>query len=185
VAGLAAIGAGVAGLAYAVAFVVLQQPLLHGLFLMLGGLLMIVVLAGLSAWVRTADDSAARLGLIFAAAGALGAAAHGGYDLANAITPPPAAGPDLPFPADPRGLLTFGAAGLGTLIFSVLLRRVGARGLGNLGLLLGVLQVMIYIARLTVLSPANPLLLIPVLLAGFAINPVWLVWLGAALRRRA
>jgi hypothetical protein len=54
VAGLAAIGAGVAGLAYAVAFVVLQQPLLHGLFLMLGGLLMIVVLAGLSAWVRTA-----------------------------------------------------------------------------------------------------------------------------------
>lgn len=47
VAGLAAISAGVAGLAYAVAFVVLQQPLLYGLFLMLGGLLMIVVLAGL------------------------------------------------------------------------------------------------------------------------------------------
>jgi hypothetical protein len=44
---------------------------------------------------------------------------------------------------------------------------------------------MISIAWLTVLSPANPLLLIPVLLAGFAINPVWLVWLGAALRRRA
>lgn len=92
---------------------------------------------------RTADDSAARLGLIFAAAGALGAAAHGGDDLANAITPPPAAGPDLPFPADLRGLLTFGAAGLSTLIFSVLLRRLGARNLGNLGLLLGVLHVMI------------------------------------------
>ncbi|MDP9243568.1 MAG: hypothetical protein M3O77_00615 [Chloroflexota bacterium] len=50
-------------------------------------------------------------------AGALGAALHGGYDLANAINPP-ASDPiaNLPSPIDPRGLLTFGVSGLGARV---------------------------------------------------------------------
>jgi hypothetical protein len=48
---------------------------------------------------------------------ALGAAIHGGYDLANLINLPASAAalPDLPSQVDPRGLLTFGVMGLGLL----------------------------------------------------------------------
>jgi len=45
---------------------------------------------------------------VFGVAGALGAAVHGGYDLAVAIEPP-ATTVDGPSQADPRGLLTFAA----------------------------------------------------------------------------
>ena len=63
---------------------------------------------------QAAGSLAALLGLILSIVGALGALAHGGYDLANAINPPNMPGAlDLPFAVDPRGLLTFGMAGLG------------------------------------------------------------------------
>jgi hypothetical protein len=49
---------------------------------------------------------------------ALGTAAHGGYDLANAVNPPSVSADfhsglsALPNQIDPRGLFTFGVAGL-------------------------------------------------------------------------
>ena len=61
------------------------------------------------------DEAASRLGLTLGVVGAVGSAIHGGYDLA--ISLPVAAGPlDAPNAVDPRGLLTFGAAGLGLLV---------------------------------------------------------------------
>ena len=45
------------------------------------------------------------------------------------------------------------------------------------------LLVIIYLARLIILSPASPLLLGPVLLAGFVVNPLWYIWLGVTLWR--
>jgi hypothetical protein len=36
---------------------------------------------------------------------------------------------------------------------------------------------------LIIFNPANPLLLIPVLVTGFGVNPVWHIWLGLTLRR--
>ena len=183
-AGACAIGAGVIGLLYAVAFVVLQNQLLYGLFLMLSGILTIVVMTALYEQLHTAGSLAALLGLILSMVGALGALAHGGYDLANAINPPTMPGAqDLPFAVDPRGLLTFGMAGLGVFAYACLLQRTGARALSGLAFVLGVLLVMIYVARLTVLSPANPILLIPVLLAGFVVNPAWLFWLAVRFLR--
>lgn len=72
------------------------------------------------------DAQVAMLGLMLGTVAALGAAIHGGYDLANVC--PPAGrsaggGRALPSSIDPRGLLTFGVAGLTVLIAGSLMRR--------------------------------------------------------------
>jgi hypothetical protein len=64
--------------------------------------------------------------LVLGVVSALGAAVHGSYDLANALNPPATNVPslaDLPNQVDPRGLLTFGVAGVAVLIFSWLVAR--------------------------------------------------------------
>jgi hypothetical protein len=48
---------------------------------------------------------------------------------------------------------------------------------------LAVLFIVIYLARLIILDPANPILLWPVLLAGFVVQPAWYIWLGMLLFR--
>src|SRR3712207_5963375 len=121
-AGPCAILAGASGFLYAVAFVVLQNVLLRGLFLMLGGLLATVALLAVYERLRETDDSFALLALVLGLAGSLGSAVHGGYDLANAVNPP-ASLPDLPNPVDPRGLLTFGVAGIALFVVGWLIGR--------------------------------------------------------------
>jgi hypothetical protein len=123
-AGTCAVLAGVAGFLYAVSFVVLQNVLLSGMFLMLGGLLSTAVLAAVYDRLRETDASFALRALLLGIAGALGSAVHGGYDLANAINPPPSI-PDLPNPVDPRGLLTFGIAGVALFVVAWLIVRGG------------------------------------------------------------
>ncbi len=53
-----------------------------------------------------------------------------------------------------------------------------------MGYLLGIFFLILYLARLIILDPTNPILLVPVLVAGFLVNPAWYIWLGAALWRR-
>jgi len=106
------------GLLYSVAFVVLQSALLSSLCLLAGGLLSAVVLVALFERLGETDAQTAMLGLVFGGVAALGSAIHGGYDLANALHPPlslPVGVADLPSAIDPRGLLTFGVAGLAVL----------------------------------------------------------------------
>ncbi|MGH2354413.1 MAG: hypothetical protein ACRDI2_18475 [Chloroflexota bacterium] len=184
IAGLCAVLAGLAGFAYAVAFIVLRDPLLSALFLMVGGLFTSAAMVGVYGRLRHTDASAALYALALSMAGAFGAAIHGGYDLANAINPPPSL-PDLPSAVDPRGLLTFGVAGLGILAIAWLIGRGGElpRGLGWLGYLLAALLLMLYVGRLVILTPEGPAILVPALLTGFVVNPVWLVWLGISLWR--
>ena len=118
-------------------------------------------------------------------AGALGAAIHGGYDLANAINPPPRALPELANPVDPRGLLTFGVAGAALFVVGWLILRGGRfpRGLGYVAYLSAALLVVLYLGRLVVVDATNPLILVPALLNGFVVNPALYVWLGLALLR--
>lgn len=61
------------------------------------------------------------------------------------------------------------------LTFSRLTIRGGGlpKGLGHLGSLLGLLFLTLYLGRLILLSPANPVILGPALLAGFIVNPAW------------
>lgn len=190
-AGYAAVAVGVIGFLYSVSFVfvsrsapalgeALQWPLL-----LLGGVLSIHVLAAVYRRLRDVDPGYALVGFLFAFSGALGAAIHSGWNLANIIQPPSTSLGDLPNPVDPRGLLTFGFTGIGLLVLSRLIQRGTAfpRGLGRLGYLSGILLLLTYLGRLVVLDPLNPLLLVPAGLEGFIVNPLWYVWLGVTLLR--
>jgi hypothetical protein len=183
-AGVCAVLAGVSGFLYAVAFVVLQDELLSGLFLMLVGLLTSVALLAVYERLRETDASFALLALVLGIAGSLGSAVHGGYDLANAINPPSSM-PDLPNPVDPRGLLTFGVAGAALFVVSWLIRRGGQfpGGLGYLGYLSAILLLTLYLGRLIVFDPTSPVILVPALLNGFLVNPIFYLWIGLALLR--
>jgi hypothetical protein len=194
-AGTCAILAGVSGFLYSISFIVIARSapatggLLSALFLALGGLLSAGALVGLYERLHAAEPGFALLALGLGLAGALGAALHGGYDLSNAINPPlenAAAAANLPSQIDPRGMLTFGVAGLAILLFAWLMGHGGfSRSQSLLGYVLAVLLVWIYLARLILQTPTNPVLLVPVLLVGFILNPVWYIWLGISLRQQA
>jgi hypothetical protein len=195
-AGLAALLAGAGGLVYSVAFiggVVLGGAPELGLAvasgaLLIGGMLTLAVLVAIYGRVRGGAPELAALGLLLGAAGAIGASVHGGYDLANVIHPPISdvlAANELPSPLDPRGLLTFAFAGLGLLILAWLLRQSGTvpQRLGSLGIAVGALLVVVYLGRLIVLDPTNPLVAGPAALVGFVLSPAFYIWLGSVLRR--
>lgn len=196
-AGGCTIAAGIINFLYAIAFVIIARSnphlggLLSALCLLLSGLLVTTTVTVLYQRLRTVDASLALWALPLGLAGALGAAIHGGYDLGNAINPP-AIGSDLtanlaslPSQIDPRGLTTFGLMGLALFVFTGLMNRHSgfSKGLVYLGYVLAALFIILYLARLIVFNPANPLLLIPVLVTGFALNPIWHLWLGLTLRR--
>jgi hypothetical protein len=195
-AGLSAILAGIVGILYSFSFVVLvvmgRAPelgvLLSSLFLMLGGLLSSAALVAVFNRVCETNPAPAIWGVLLAIIGALGSVIHGGYDLANAIHPPESNIPslaNLPSQIDPRGLLTFGVAGIGLFVLSWLIRQNDhfPNGLGTLGYVLAVLLVVIYLGRLIILSPTNPVVAVLVVVTGFVVNPAWYIWLGLALRR--
>lgn len=186
-AGLAAILAALIGLLYSLAFVVLQNAVLYSLCLMLGGLLSVAALVALFERLGEVNSDAALLGLMLGAVSVLGATIHGGYDLAIALNPPgdaPTSLAALPSQIDPRGLLTFGVAGLSLFIAGLLLRHSARfpRSFTALTFVLASLLVIVYLSRLIILTPSNPLVLIPAAVTGFIVNPIWYLWLGVQLR---
>jgi hypothetical protein len=194
-AGICAILAGIAGFLYSLAFIVLAHntpntgALLSALFLTLGGLLSTTALCGLYRCAREVDGGFALLALVLGVTAAMGSALHGGYDLANALNPPDVNVPNLanlPSQVDPRGLLTFGVAGISLFIFAGLINRGGQlpKGLGTLAYLLAALLIIVYLGRLIILDATSLIILIPAALTGFVINPIWYIWLGVALRRK-
>jgi hypothetical protein len=173
-----AILAAIAGFLYTVSFVVLKNPLLYALFLTLLGLYAVPALLAVFYRVRDTDAGYALLALLFGLVGATGTAIHGGYDLSNAINPPanvPAGLLDLPSQVDPRGLLTFGFTGVGLFVFAWLITRAASfpKSLGYLGYLSAILFIVLYLGRLIILNPANPIILVPVLLNGFIVSPLF------------
>jgi hypothetical protein len=164
--------------------------LLSSLFLMLGGLLSSAALVAVFNLVCETNPAPAIWGVLLAILGTLGSVIHGGYDLANAIHPPESNIPslaNLPSQIDPRGLLTFGVAGIGLFVLSWLIRQNDhlPKGLGTLGYVLAVLLVVIYLGRLIILSPSNPVVAVLIVVTGFVVNPAWYIWLGLALRRHS
>ena len=184
-AGVCAILTGATGFLYSLAFVVLRSDALSALFLILTGLLGTATIVAIYGRLKETDPSFAMLGLFLGIAGAMGAAIHGGYDLANVFHPPSTVNLDLPSQIDPRGMLTFGVAGLALWVIAWLILRGGQfpRALGYLGYLTAVLLIVIYLARLIVLDATSPLVLAPALVTGFIASPVWYIWLGATLWR--
>ena len=186
-AGLCAIGTGLAGFLYSVAFVILRSDLLSALFLLLSGLLGSATAVAIYGRLKETDAAFALWALLLGVGGAMGSAIHAGYDLSNVLHPPATQNLDLPSQIDPRGLLTFGVAGLALWVVAWLILRGGRfpRGLGYLGYLTAALLIILYLARLIVLDATSPLVLVPALIAGFVASPVWYVWLGANLWRSA
>jgi hypothetical protein len=184
-AGWTAMLAGISGFLYSIAFIVLQSNLLSALFLLLGGLFSTSALTGLYQRLRGTESGFAILGFLLSLSAALGSAIHGGYDLANALHPPASLPADLPNPIDPRGLLTFGIAGLGLFLLSWLITQDMSlpKRLAYLGYLSAILMIILYLGRLVILQATSPVIVIPALLEGFIINPLWYIWLGLALVR--
>lgn len=182
--------AGACGLLYSISFVLIARASptlgagLSGLFLTAGGIFGASALLGLYERLSPSSGTYALWALVFGVAGAFAATLHGGFDLANAIHPPDQ-GPSLPSAVDPRGLGTFGLAGVSLLAFAFLMRRdttFPAR-LSVLGYVSGALLVLVYLGRLIVLNASSPLILGPASLEGFVVNPAWYIWLGFVLRR--
>ena len=48
--------------------------------------------------------------------------------------------------------------------------------LGYLGYILGIVLVVIYLARLIILDATNPIVVITVVIIGFVLNPLWNIW---------
>ncbi len=181
--GFCALLAGLAGLLYLVLFLILKNPaaLLPALALLAVGLFASVTLAGIYQHVRLVDESLALIGLLFGFGGALGAAVHAAFDLANSLHPPAS-----PFgyasPVDPRGFLTFAAAGVGAILLSrlILQSRSLPRAAGYLGIASGIFLVLLYLAYLILFNPLNPIVLGLILISGL-LQPVWYLWVGSSL----
>ena len=178
-AGWSSVLAGLAGLGYAVAFVVLKNASLSAQFLTLAPLLAIPGLVAVFDRVRTIDAGYATVAVGLGIFGSLAASSHGAYDLANALHPP-ASVPDVPFAVDPRGYGTFALTGLSLLILAGLAGRTAElpRWVGPLGLILGVVLVLTFLARLIVLDATSLLVLGPALVAGL-LSPIFFLLLGA------
>jgi hypothetical protein len=182
--GACAVLTAISSFLYAVAFVILQSVVLSALFLTAVGLLSSAVLVAVYYRLRETDAAFALWALVLGIGGSLGSAVHGGYDLANAINPPSSSAlAELPSPADPRGLLTFGVSGLALFVVGWLILRGGRfpRYVGYLAYLSALLLVVLYLGRLIVLEPSNPVIVIPALLSGFVANPALYILLGLAL----
>ena len=82
--------------------------------------------------------------------------------------------------------MTFGVSGLAILVAAWLIVR-GATGfptrLGYLGAATGVLLIVVYLGRLIILNPKNPVVLTAAILTGFVLSPLWFAWLGRELWR--
>jgi hypothetical protein len=183
--------AAIAGFLYSVFFILSTRNVSFAggaaaFFLLVGGILGASALLGLYERLVGAGGGYARWALLFGLVGAIAALLHGGFDLANAINPPGQPN-NFPSQVDPRGLGTFGLAGMSLLAFAFLMLRdpTFPKGLAYLGFLSGALLILTYLGRLIVLSPSSPLVLGPAAIEGFIVNPVWYAWLGFALRRAA
>ena len=41
--------------------------------------------------------------------------------------------------------------------------------------------IVLYVGRLIIYIPTNPLILLSAVLSGFLVNPIWYIWLGITL----
>ena len=179
-AGWSSILAGVAGLGYAVAFVVLKNAQLSAQFLTLAPLFAVPGLVAVFERVRKVDPGIATVALALGAFGSLAASSHGAFDLSNQLHPPVSLPTDVPSEIDPRGYATFALTGLALILLASLANRAPELPgwVGPLGLILGVVLVLTWLARLVILDASSLLVLGPALVAGL-LSPIFFLLLGA------
>jgi hypothetical protein len=190
-AGIASIFVGLGGLVYALLFVyiVAGAPRLVGniwyLLLMLGGLFSLVVVAALYRALREVDAGFALVAMLLGFLAAAGGLLHGAGLLGEVLGPRIQGVPPL-YDTISGGFLRYGIQGVALLLVGWLLARSEAfpRGLAWVAGTGGILLVLIYLGRLfDFVTPAVRVSLIPPVLYGLVIHPVFYVWLGLRLRR--
>ncbi len=195
-AGTCSIPAGIGGPLYSLAFVVLVifgvNPslgvLLSSLLLLLGAVLSVFILVALYYRLQQTDAAFALSALLLGLAGLAGSALHAGYDIANQINAPDASLANLgnlPSQVDPRGLATFGILGVALYIMVWLMGRSAqfSKGLVNLGYASAILMVVLYLGRLILLNPKNPIVFVVAALTGLVVNPAFYIGLGRVFRQ--
>jgi hypothetical protein len=175
----AAYAAALGGILYGLFFVILGNQGVASALLMLGGLLSSLVVVGLGTSLNEVNEPLARWAMLLGVVGSLLSLVHGGFDLANEINRPDSTLGGLPNPADPRGLATFGLAGLAYFLLARLMARSSRypRSLAMAGQILGAVMIVIYLGRLIILDPANPIVRVALAL-GVIGNTVFFFGLG-------
>ena len=180
-AAVAAYAGAIGGILYGVAFVLLDNDIAAAILLTLGGLASTIILFHLGTTLFSVNEPVARWASVIGMVASMLTVVHGGYDLAKRLHPPGTPGLLLGYPSsvDPRGLATFGLAGVAYLTLTTLMTRSGSysKRLARLGQALGVIMIVIYLGRLIILDPTNIVVRIA-LAAGVAANTSFLVWLG-------
>ena len=178
-AGIAALFAALGGILYGYFFVIAGTVAVASALLMLGGLLLALIIVVLGSSLEDVNRPLARWAMGVGFLGAMLSMVHGGYDLANEIHPPGVTAGDFPNPVDPRGLATFGLTGVAVLILGGLMTRSAdyPRGLARAGQALGLIMIVIYLGRLIILDPTNPVVRVALAL-GVIANTVFLLWIG-------
>jgi hypothetical protein len=152
-----------------------------------GALLTVPVMIALYQRLRVVDEGFALLAFLLGLGGALGGVLHGGYELA-AIETPPSQGYYPGLESVSKGVLRYFVAGLALLVIGWLVHRSGRfhRGLAYLATFGGILLVVIYFGRLfDFVKPGDYARLIPPILYGFVVHPLFYGWLGLVLWRTA
>jgi hypothetical protein len=152
--------------------------------LMVGGLGTVPVLVALYQGLRETDPGFALTAFLLGLGAALGAVLHGSYNLGVEITPP---APYVPGQEEvARGALRYALLGLFFLLVSWLIQRGRTLpiGLAYVGYLSGAVLVFIYIGRLfDFIQPGDYVSLIPPIVYGFVLHPLWYLWFGLILWR--
>jgi hypothetical protein len=151
--------------------------------LMVGALVTIPIFIALYNRLREIDTGFALTALVLSLGAAFGGVLHGGYELGGLITPP--TGGYGPGPESiSHGILRYAVGGLALLFFSWLIQRDRRfpSWLAYLGYLGGALLVLIYVGRLyDFITPGDYVSLIPPILYGFVVHPLWYLGVGRAL----
>jgi hypothetical protein len=145
----------------------------------LGGLGVTGVFVALYERLKVTEHSYALWAVLLGVFGGLGQMLNSSIALGGVIQ-----GPAVSGSVDPVGLFRFGLNGLALLLFGmVMLRAAGfPRDLAWLGLIGGALLVIMYAGRLTgFITPANEITLLPPLVYGFVVHPIFYLWLARIL----
>lgn len=187
-AGISAVLVGLGGLVYGVLFGAIVYGAGRPVALtwltigLVGAVLSVPVAVALYLRLRETDRGFALLALLFGLVASLGQLENSGLTLAKEL------GDLVGESSDPAGHFRFGLLGVSLFIVGWLMVRGAAfpKRLGYLGQAGGVLLVLVYVGRLTgVIDPATKITVVPPVLYGVLIHPIFYVWLGRILRREA
>jgi hypothetical protein len=92
---------------------------------------------------------------------------------------------DVPSEIDPRGFLAFLVGGIAIFAYSLLIVRTRRfpRALGIVGFVSFSFLVLLFLARLIIVTPTNPVIIGLAIVNGFILTPAWNIGLGLALWR--